>query len=1187
MYLSKLRIFGFKSFSSRVEVNFPLNGITSVVGPNGCGKSNIVDAIRWVLGEQKVKALRSSKMEDVIFSGTAHKPAMNMAEVSLIIENDKGVLPGDHTHVMITRQAYRNGDSAYLINNQPCRLKDIQHLFYDTGMGATSYSLIEASMIDRILSDKDDERRVLFEEASGISKYKKYREETRRQLERTSLDLARVEDNLKFTRHNVNMFERQARKAEKHKDLMNRVKSLELSFNADRYEELRKQLDSASGELACSRHTVQELKTSIATKETQLEKEKLLILEHEKRLSALNQTVANLQADGARYANDMRIAQERINYMNESLSRKEKDLGVTLEKIAGYGEEKKGLKRELDEQFRALIDVNNVLEGQEKEQSRLQAEHETVTSRSIELSEKRLRAFEDISAIRNELGKQKAEHSLMKAQREETGVLHGRLLSEESELQGEKVKLEESHKLLDSSLRQNNLDLECKQMAQKQAIESLYEQKEELREIENEKVALETKCGLLKKQRESREGMDVGTRYLLNNEQERIKGVLLDLISVPEEYIGLVELCSGESLQTLILENGQTALELVQLLKVNRNGAASMYAAGGGNGYRRERPCLSDDSGFKGWLVDKISADQAVHGLVEFLLGQFALVDDMTTAERLSSQCRSSDFWFVTPGGDMIHSSGMLKAGLKADEADGLLLQKAQLTKAEERLNTASSMFNDKKDVVDRKHEHLENLTQEIHDLQQRIKIADIEFRDASGKLAVVQSSLSALEKDKQENLGKQNQTDLRLKEMERLIQPVEERLQEHEAMFQDLESELAEASSAAGRVEREKTLHEARLRESETLLTRLQSRIDKANAALGHLDSAEREQSSFQIKMDLEGQEWESNIAKNQEKISLLTEKTHELNIKLQEEKELRDQAKTVYDSNVLALDEIRGQINRINAELHKYSETAHKQEMEIEHTSSGMGNIRDRMFEVYEVDLDSPDEDFDEAAYDASTVENDIAELKEKLKRLGNVNISAMDDYEQEKSKLEDVKKQFEDLEKARAGLKRAIRKLDKVACEQFQETFSQIQENFQNVFSTLFEGGQARLCLEEDADPLDARIEINGSPSGKRMRGVTLLSGGERALTAISLLFALYLVRPSPYCIMDEVDGPLDDANIGRFINMLRRFSQDTQFIVVTHNKRTMAASDTLYGVTQEIKGISQLVSVKLDEASLIAA
>ncbi|HLP30291.1 MAG TPA: hypothetical protein VK150_02945, partial [Geothrix sp.] len=362
--------------------------------------------------------------------------------------------------------------------------------------------------------------------------------------------------------------------------------------------------------------------------------------------------------------------------------------------------------------------------------------------------------------------------------------------------------------------------------------------------------------------------------------------------------------------------------------------------------------------------------------------------------------------------------------------------------------------------------------------------------------------------------------------------------------------------------------------------------------------DRSEKEQTELVAKNARQKEEWEGLTDQLQEKLLALADQIQSLHERMEKEEEARDQAKAVYDAKVGRLDELRTIIRNLNDELRGLTARNHDSALKMEQARAAMANIRERMFELHEVDLSNPvkpgdGEDgepapaFERVEYDPATAQEEITSYKDKLKNLGNINPGALEDYEAEKARLEEVNKQYQDLEKARLGLEKAIKKLDKVAREQFLETFGIVQKNFQEVFSSLFEGGEAQLALEDNVDPLDAKIEINARPTGKKMRGVSLLSGGERALTAISLLFALYLVRPSPYCIMDEVDGPLDDANIGRFVNLLRRFSHQTQFIVVTHNKRTMAASDMLYGVTQEIKGISKLVSVQLDEASRIAA
>jgi len=1041
-------------------------------------------------------------------------------------------------------------------------------------------------MIDRVLSDRDEERRVLFEEASGISKYKKYRDETKRQLDRTSLDLERVEDNLRHTKQSVKMFERQARKAEKWHGLQDRVKSLELSYQSDNYSKYKLEVDEVSAELESNISELEEIKTRITSEETSLETEKLKILGFEKNYSEKNQIVSNKKAEGERCSNEIRIAQERVKFLNASLDRKDQDLHTAKEKIAGYVREREELLQIIEDKKGILEDKKRTLEEETKRYEEIQTLDEANKASSHQLTNMRITAIEELSRTKREFGELQTESTSIENQLNKL-QLEGESLRVKEESLGQEVnELQKNYEDTDRELQQDHIDLENKQSRQSVAIKELSAFKDELRILENEKVTLETKAQMLKSACDLNESSKGGTKYLLDQQPEKLHGSLFDFITVPQEYISLVDIFLGEALQTLIVKDNESVTDIIQVLQDKNQGSAAMYPSRMCD-FKKIRTDLSEIPGFSMWLIDVIDIRQDLRGLLEHLIGNYALTDNIDSAFKLSLEYVKEDIWFATPDGSMLHTSGITKGGSSSAREKGLLLQRNELEKTTDLLNTVEKAFEKKQTEVEYVQNELEDLTQELHDLQHKTKDADTFFRELSGKLAVVRNSINSMSEDKHKN-SKAGES---LKEKYDLIsdkmQPIRALLLEKESYCNSIEEKFTEIQSASQESDAGKMAASQLIRELELHCNSLMSEIESAKARLGHLDESEKEQSSIQLRMDIDGHEWEEEKERNQGKIAHQNDCMKSINLELDKDVQVRDDAKAIFDEKVGALDRIRDEIKHHNNRLHDYTRRIHEFEMKREHSLSTSSNIKERIFESYEINLDDSELDFQREVYNPDTIEDEIIDLKDSLKKIGNVNTGAREDYEQEKENLQKVQTQFDDLQHARTGLKKAIRKLDRIAREQFIETFKTIQTNFQDVFSTLFEGGQARLSLEEDADPLDAKIEINASPSGKKMRGVSLLSGGERALTSISLLFALYLVRTSPYCIMDEVDGPLDDANIGRFINLLRRFSNKTQFLVVTHNKRTMAASDTLYGVTQEIKGISKLVSVRLDEASLISA
>ncbi len=1187
MYLSKLRIFGFKSFANKVEVNFPGEGITSVVGPNGCGKSNIIDAIRWVLGEQKAKALRSSKMEDVIFSGTADRIAMNLAEVSLLINNDSKILPSDYTQIMITRRAFRDGNSEYLINNQPCRLKDIQNLFYDTGMGAASYSLMEAKMIDSILSDKAEERRVMFEEAAGISKYKQQRKETLRQLDRTAIDLARVEDNMRHVQQNVSLFERQAKRAEKWRELKQRHVSLELSYQYDLYLEANTKFRAMQKELTTVSDEGQGLQAKVGTLEAQLEERKLLLTEDEEKLNALNQKVAATNAELVRVENECERVKDRLSHLSESVDKLVRDDEQARGRIQEFKAQQEHCRLERIATEKEVLRLKELAGGHGEERQRLDAIVSEKRAIADELGENRMGALESYSELKNRFAALSQEAAHMQALQEESESVLAALAEREAQFAGEKQSLESQEIALQSLCGDLSEQRQAQQTRWETMRARLDEMKSGLRELEHEKVTLETRFGMLQSLKKGMDGVESGVQYLLSKNPDRQR-LLLDLLEVDAGDTELVEKALGKFLQALLVDGRGSALELLQEIRKEEKGEAIFFdSQSGSDNFRRTRPSLDGRAGFKGWLIDRVKAPESLATALEVALGHCAEVESLAAAYELLPALQGQDVWLLTAEGEMLHASGMLTGGSRKGGQVGLLHRKIELEQTESRLievrETHAAMVLDVTGLT----AETESTSHSVEDILEELRVQERKMQETQSKLKVLVPALDNLEREKAQADSKRKQVDERWAEAEGGLARVREEMEREEEGRRTLETRFQTALDEVRVAERNKASLEDEVRNLEKNLGEAQAQVRVFASRLEYLERSETEQLQLVGKQAAQKEELDSQSRQLRERRVEMEEQIQVLHQRLSEEEESRDEVRQIYDGKASHLEEIRTQVRSMSGRLREITQQAHDLEIKIEQTRAYMASVRERMFELHEVDLDVEEPAFERVAYEEGAVEIEIRELKEKLKGLGNINTGAVEDYEAEKQRLEEVRRQYEDLNKARNDLDRAIRKLDKVAKERFLDTFATVQANFQEVFSSLFEGGEAHLTLEENVDPLDAKIEINARPTGKKMRGVSLLSGGERALTAISLLFALYLVRPSPYCILDEVDGPLDDANIGRFVHLLRRFSHQTQFIVVTHNKRTMAASDMLYGVTQENKGISKLVSVQLDEASRIAA
>jgi len=1177
-----------------VEVNFPGNGLTSVVGPNGCGKSNIVDAIRWVMGEQRAKQLRSSKMEDVIFSGTEDRPALNMAEVSLIINNDKGLLPSEYSEIQITRRAYRNGDSEYLINNQECRLKDIQNLFFDTGMGAASYSLMEQRMIDSILSDKAEERRALFEEASGISRYKQQRKETLRQLDRTRLDMERVEDNLRITRQSVRSFERQAKKAEEFHRLRNSLRGLEISLNYDRYCEFRENFLRLKEQWEQKNVSSEEAQTRLTTLETILAERRLSISDEEEAFRELDRQVMEQNMDINDLNNEMQRRRDRLNYLQSQVEAWQQEVagaGDRLEDLRN-GEEK--LRQEYEELQDALESTQEGFSGLAEKRTVMREQFEDARDERRTLEKERMEAVDLYSRLLNEAERSNERLRALEEQsqrlEQEQSVLRNNLQNYESELAELDARWEKEEGQ-SSGLEEQGRSVAARLEELKEELQGVEQQD---RDVQRKLVSARSRLDVLQKMIASGEGAAEGVRRVLNQAQDKVQGILADHIDVPPEYAGALGRVLEEYFQMVLVQDTESLQDLLNLL-AGEGGSQADFAllqfpgqTGNGDQQTASNPDLGNAHVVaRGEDIVKqhqgAAAQQGLESLLRKWFSTVVLVQDLQTALELAAKnAGGAEYWFVTAEGTAVSSTGKVRSAASTSTAAHLLNRTQEL----EKLTAECAELETQANALSAKREEKEPLMQELSlqrdslreewstarqarmELESSRRIAQSRVDDLRSRLSDMDERHKRIEEERAEQISKQPDDGGQLEEARQKREELEDRYREISEKAAELESQWEALNEEFMDAERGLSGDRQRIVQIEQELQYRRQQYDNLTEMVQNrkqqIEASAEERELLQESL----QEEENKLETLQEQLSVIEGR--------------RDEAKSVYDSRMADLDEQRTEISELNRQLRSMGDERHEIEMKMEAQRSNGEHIKELMFNQWEVDLDDK-ESLPLIEYDLQSAEKEVRSLKAEVRKLGNVNTGALEDYEEEKKRLENVEQQFEDLDKARLSLERTIQKLDKIARERFHETFRQIQRNFQEVFSSLMVGGEARLNLEDGVDPLEGRIEINARPTGKKMRGVALLSGGERALTATSLLFALYMVKPSPYCILDEVDGPLDDANIGRFVQLLRRFSRQTQFIVVTHNKRTMAASDRLYGVTQEIKGISRIASVQLDEAA----
>ena len=1183
MQITKLKIFGFKSFAQRTEINFPTKGLTAVVGPNGCGKSNITDAIRWVLGEQRAATLRMSKMQDVIFSGTEERAAMSLAEVSIVIDNSDGALSSEYSEIIVTRRVHRDGTGEYLINNQECRLRDVHALLFDSGLGSSTYSQMNADMIKAVLSDKADDRRVLFEEAAGVSKYRQQRKEATRQLERVQMDMARVEDNLRSVRRSVRLYETQAEKVKEFKWLSNRLKSLDLSVSLDKYEDFKESLTTLDTTSRRMNHEVESAKTKAMELQTRIEEKKFAISEDENNYRELEQQVQ--QATLA--LNDLN---NQIIRLRDSVS----SLEAANQKAASEIEISEGKTRELQEERARLEEENEVLKsdsGIEELNSRLEREKEILQvmrdklddlrGQSRELSNERLTAANRVASLQGRFQRLDAESDMLRGSvsrwNDEAGELRNRKSETESAIRDMEAGMEatareleilnERKASLESTLEGKNADLATAQ--------------QELQALQNECAALESRIEVL--QSVNDEGTDAG-KWIRENKAGFVRGFLSEHISAAPEYASQVEAALGDCLDSAVVESRDGLREIVEGLRSENAGKAVLALM---DSLELAPVPELNHPGIRGALSSFVTCDDTTRTFVQNLLSRYFLVDSLDTALDLAREHRNSDFCFVADK-VIVKTNGLVSQG--ANTA-GALSRKNEIAQATERLSAVQGQLAQKQGAleslqaeIDETRQILASASDEILEKNNALRAGEAGISIQKNTLESVSSRLEKLEADISESEGRiataesQKSSDADLNEAKAAMESAEaeyarvnDELVEQETLFREKDEEVRD-------LERTSQDKSAKLSQN---TDRLRNIADQVQFLGDSIESRKRDMETNKISMEKAARDIDDLGSSVQEKDSALRELEGR-----------RDAARERYEVVSGDLDSWRSELDTIRDDMidkmKELNEVGRKQEA----LQSNLDRLQERLQNEWSFDLQAPEE-FERVEYSLPEADKEIRELRGKIKELGPINVNVMEDYEDEKKRLEEVEIQFNDLDRARASLDRTITKLDDIARSRYLETFERIQKNFQFVFSKLFLNGETKMSLVEKLDEngkpgdiLDADIEINVRPTGKKMRGIKALSGGEHALTATALLFAIYMEKPSPYCVLDEVDGPLDDANVGRFMALLREFSKQTLFIVVTHNKRTMAEADMLYGVTQEIKGISRIASVQLADATKFA-
>ena len=1191
MYLSKLEILGFKSFAQKTQINFN-QGITSIVGPNGCGKTNVVDALRWCLGEQKSSTLRSDKMENVIFNGTAQRKPMGMAEVSLSIENTKGILPTEYTDVTITRRIFRSGESEYLLNKNICRLKDITNLFMDTGIGANAYSVIELKMVETILSNKAEERRTMFEEAAGVNKYKQRRRLALRKLDDVKSDLTRVNDIVSEVEKKVASLERQAKRADKYNVLTSQLRELEIDLSERELALFTLRINESKLNKDQNFKKKVQFESDISKLEDEIKstREKLVEIENE---SKLKRNEINLQTEKIfNVQNSSSINNERKNSLNKNKDRylsELEELSQQLSESKSISENGKGSLSDIVEQIAQKENEKTSLDNKISAQVEILDQKKALLK---EQSEILLEKFKEITGRDNELRNTIA---ILESKQVNIKKLNDRIQVFTSNIAKTVGYIEELANDK-NDIQKKIAEAESNYLSRQNEKEKLEQELNKLREKELEQrsiiKSLKDKISFIQNLIDNLEGVSKGAKALLDNKgwAKKENTILAHIGDSNEKFRFAVEAALKNNLNNVLVESLEDLKRGIEYLNLNNVGKASFYfphleemnSKGVLNAVqtfieKRKAKKLEQEAGFVSWANNCIQTKSKWKPFFEKILNNICVVDDLEKAFNLSSKYGS--FSFATLNGDFISKDGVIEAG-SVPRMDDSLFGRKQL------LESLSAEFpNHEKNLIE--------IQNQINKKENLLAAIDLKVLSEQGRLLV--NDLA--------NVDKQiAQFEFEKKKADDEIEKLQIEIKEHAAesnLFDNkkikLESLLNTEIALRDSEERKKQTLDSEFTAFETDYNKIVVQQNEINLMIERLVGEKRNTENAIKRADESIVVINNSISKRNEDISTADVEVSQIEeqLKSQEQdfneldeirKTLNNQQKEIesrYSNLVDEVNEKESNLKSLRKEREVVSETIHGMDMTIKELDIKSSNLIEHIKEYYSLTLEK--KDFEELqSFDFKQRTNEVQDLKLKLKNLGPINLVAHSEYEEEKERLDFLHKQRDDLVESERDIVKTIEEINNTAQSQFSETFEKIREHFVKIFRTLFDpGDEADLKIEENEDPLEAKIEIIAKPKGKRPTSIELLSGGEKTLTAIALLFAIYLVKPSPFCILDEIDAPLDDANIDRFTRILDDFSKDTQFIVVTHNKRTMEAANTLYGVTMQEEGVSKLVSVRFNE------
>ncbi len=1182
MFLKKIKIKGFKSFANTINLKFDIP-ITAIVGPNGSGKSNIVDAVRWVLGEQSAKNLRGSEMADVIFAGSEKLPPSSSAEVSLFLDNSERILDIETDEVKISREVTQDGSSDYLINDSKCRLKDVNELLMDTGLGNNSYSIVSQGKITQIINSKPENLRELFEEAAGISKHKSRKNDAEKRLDKTTANLQRIKDLVWELEKQFDKVKKDAKKAREYKKLKSELEEIEINLLLDKHDdyseiisELKEKKDSLEAEidkkekitsskkekLHNKKEKLRDLEISYDDKKDEFYQLKTKSDEVKNRINIIEERKNNLKREKDELKNEVTNLKEDLTEKKDQLTKLENKFEKEKTKLDLWAEKKDGVEKDYE------IRVEHL----KKLRSELNKYRENLIEENVDINQLR-RDFDKLEE------KIKYKQQVLSDQRDQKE----QILKDKAQLEN---KVEKNNKLQNETKEQ----IQQAQHEIEKLNNNLNKYQEQYDELENKYEDIQDKLYKKKSRREFIEdlkkeysGFYKGVKNILKESDRfpKLHGAVAELIDVKKEYETAIETTLGNKLQNVVVENDQTAKNCINYLKENKSGRATFLPINSIKSYGRiNTHSFNNEDGYLGLALDFVKFNEKYNKVMEYLLANTIIADNLDAAIKISNII-DKKHKLVTLEGDVIFPGGSVSGGSKQNKKNNLLSREREINE----LETEIEKFNDQIDEIVKKGldikdkiEKMEKRKDELKDSHQKLKLKLENLKENKKELKhqtdEINEKLTNIEQKIESGMEELSSLKEKKNNLSSLFEKNSQNYDEEKDIINQKQATIDKLSDEIESLREKLTDVRVNFATQQEKLKSLDKEINNLNEAI---QTNQESQTSKQERIEDIKEEIEDL---SERKVKLLKQK-EDFENKVEKASDDLEELDQSLDKMRKEHEELEIEVEKLNEKLNNKKEELHQINLRYTRKNDKIESIEERLYNEYNFDIDNDQYEERQRVENPDQVENRVNELREQISQLGSVNLGSIEEYEELKERLDYLHEQQSDLEEAKESITNIITRIEETMMDKFKTSFYQIKEEFEEVFVDLFNGGRAELSLVDEEALLDTGVEITAQPPGKKLKKLTLLSGGERALTAIALVFALLRVNPSPFYILDEIDAPLDDVNVVRFSNFLKEYTDFAQFIVVTHRKHMMTAVDNIYGLTMTDRGVTELVSLNLKE------